>query len=335
MADDATQDGGTPTAPSAEPTPDPAAGTAAGRIDSATDVPAASGPDGHQLPERDDARDAISLAQMGMFVEHPQRFFELFGNHAMQIVENFEDPRQEWRRLISEYVGTFFLVLVAAGAPMVASLYPGTVTLAAAVVAPGLMVMAIIMFMGKVSGAHLNPGVSVAFALRGDFPWVRVPGYILVQFLGSITAALVLQLLVSGISAKVGGSYPGADTSPWAAFATEVVLTFGLLSVILGTSSGAQSIGIIAAVGVGGYIGLAGLWAAPLSGASMNAARTFGPNFVGGDLTDIWVYLLGPVTGAVCAVGLAFVLRGRGGGISGSMAAQGDLRPDIKRPHQL
>ena len=248
-----------------------------------------------------------------------------------QAIEDFHDPRQEWRRLISEFVGTFFLVLVAAGEAMVARAYPGTVSLAAAVVAPGMMVMAIIMFMGKVSGAHLNPGVSIAFGLRGDFPWYRVPGYITVQIAGAIVAALLLEQLV-GVSASDGGSYPGAGTSDLAAFGTEAVLTFGLVSVILGTASGAQNIGIVGAVGVGAYIALAGLWAAPLSGASMNFARTFGPDLVGGDLTAIWVYLAGPLLGAIAAVGLAFLLRGRGGGWTGSKAAQGTLLTEASNP---
>ena len=169
-----------------------------------------------------------------------------FENEFRERVNNFDDPRQEWRRLISEFVGTFMLVLVAAGAPMVGQKYPGTVGLAMAVVAPGLMVMGVIMFMGKISGAHLNPGVSIAFALRGDFPWRRVPGYIVAQLIGSVLAALLLTVIVD-VSASYGGSYPGADTSHWAAFATEAILTFGLVSVILGTASGAQSIGILAA----------------------------------------------------------------------------------------
>ena len=96
-------------------------------------------------------------------------------------VEDFQDPTQEWRRLFSELLGTFFLVLVAAGGGMMGQAFPDTISRTAAVVAPGLMVMAIILFMGKVSGAHLNPAVSLAFALRGDFPWRRVPGYIVVQ----------------------------------------------------------------------------------------------------------------------------------------------------------
>ena len=252
---------------------------------------------------------------------------------AQHTLNDFDDPGQEWRRLASEFVGTLFLVLVAAGAPMVGAKYPGTVTLAAAVVAPGLMVMAIIMFMGKVGGAHLNPGVSIAFALRRDFPWSRVPAYLVVQFVAAIAGAWTAQQLI-GVSAKLGGSYPGASTSAVTAFAVEAILTFGWVSVILGTSSGAQTIGIIAAIGVGGYIALAGLWAAPLSGASMNAARTFGPNLVGADLTSIWVYLTGPLLGAVVAVGFAYVLRGAGGGRLGSQAAQGVLNPDVKRPDE-
>src|SRR3984957_3923430 len=95
-------------------------------------------------------------------------------------ITNFNDPRQEWRRLFSEVLGTFFLVLVAAGGGMMGHAFPGVISRTAAVVAPALMVMAIILFMGKVSGAHLNPAVSIAFALRQDFPWRRVPGYVVV-----------------------------------------------------------------------------------------------------------------------------------------------------------
>ncbi len=258
-------------------------------------------------------------------------FLDELTKEAQARIQDFADPHQEWRRLCSEFVGTFFLVLVAAGAAMVGKLYPGTVPQAAAVIAPGAMVMAIIMFMGKVSGAHLNPAVSCGFALRGDFPWRRVPGYIVTQLLGATVAALFLQWLVT-ISAKNGGSYPGERTTDFAALATEAILTFGLVSVILGTASGAQSIGIIAAIGVGSYIALAGLWAASLSGASMNPARTFGPNFVGGDLSTYWIYAIGPLIGSVAAVGFAMILRGRGGGRDGSLAAQGDIDPDIADP---
>ena len=114
----------------------------------------------------------------------------------------------------------------------------------------------------------------------------------------------------------------------------EAVLTLGLVSVILGTASGAQNIGIFGALGVGGYIALAGLWGSPISGTSMNPARTFGPDLVGPTFTDYWVYVVGPLLGAVIAVGIAFVLRGPGGGKSGSGAAQGDLFTEAERPEQ-
>ena len=114
----------------------------------------------------------------------------------------------------------------------------------------------------------------------------------------------------------------------------EAVLTMGLVSVILGTASGAQNIGVFGALGVGGYIALAGLWGSPISGASMNPARTFGPDLVGTTFTDYWVYIVGPVLGAAIAVGFAYVLRGRGGGMSGSGAAQGDLFTEAQKPDQ-
>jgi aquaporin Z len=248
-------------------------------------------------------------------------------------LEDFSDSSQEWRRLFSELLGTFFLVLVAAGGGMMGQAFPGTITRTAAVVAPGLMVMAIILFMGKVSGAHLNPVVSIAFALRRDFPWLRVPGYIVVQLAGAALAAWFLQSVIH-VSATYGSNYPASGYSNTDAFLMEMILTFGLLSVILGTASGAQNLGVIGAIGVGAYIALAGLWGSPISGASMNPARTFGPDLVGGNFTAYGVYIAGPLVGAIIAVGAAFVLRGRGGGRSGSLAAQGDLQPDIQEPEK-
>ncbi len=246
-------------------------------------------------------------------------------------LEDFKDPHQEWRRLFSELLGTFFLVLVAAGGGMMGQAFPNTISRTAAVVAPGLMVLAIILFMGKVSGAHLNPAVSIAFALRGDFPWRRVPGYIVVQLAGATLAALFLRGVID-VSATFGSNYPAAGFSAADAFWMEAVLTLGLVSVILGTASGAQNIGIIGAFGVGAYIALAGLWGSPISGASMNPARTFGPDLVGTDFTDYWVYVAGPLAGAVVAVGAAWVLRGSGGGRAGSAAAQGALQTEVEHP---
>ncbi|HEY4426595.1 MAG TPA: aquaporin [Solirubrobacteraceae bacterium] len=238
--------------------------------------------------------------------------------------EEFDDPRLEWRRLFSELLGTFMLVLVAAGGGILHG--RGQISLAAAVVAPGLMVMAIILFMGAVSGAHLNPGVSLAFAMRGDFPWKRVPGYIIVQLLGASLACLFLRGVFGDIQ-HLGATLPGPGYANWQALLFEVVLTAGLVSVILGTAAAAQSVGAIAALGVGGYIALAGLWSAPVSGASMNPARSFGPALVSGDFSSYWVYVLGPLAGALIAVGCAYVLRGRGGDPVSYLAGSGRLGP--------
>ena len=238
--------------------------------------------------------------------------------------EEFEDPRFAYRRLFSEVLGTFLLVLAAAGGGLLHA--KGQVSLSAAVVAPGLMVMAVILFMGAVSGAHLNPVVSIAFALRGDFSWRRVPGYVLAQLIGAALAALFL-LAVFGNVEHLGATLPGPGYHAWQAFVLEIALTGGLVSVILGTSSQAQNLGSVGALGVGGYIALAGLWAAPVSGTSMNPARSFGPALVSGDWSSYWVYVAGPLIGAIIAVGCAVLLRGRGGDPTARVAASGRLGP--------
>jgi aquaporin Z len=238
---------------------------------------------------------------------------------------DFWDDRYEGRRLFAELLGTFFLVLVAAGGGMVNARFGGHVIPASArVVAPGLMVLAVILFMGTASGAHLNPAVSVAFALRGNFPWKRVPAYIVAQFAGAVLATLLLWALI-GRHGPAGLTLPGPGIPAGIALVWEMVLTAGLVSVILGTASGAQQVGALAAIAVGSYIALAGLWGSPVSGASMNPARSLGPALVLGDWTAWWAYLGGPAAGSVIAVGIAWILRGPGGGARGTEAAQGTL----------
>jgi aquaporin Z len=262
--------------------------------------------------EQQVAHAAIALRSMG----EPNSFARRF---------DFWDTRYEWRRVFSELFGTFLLVLVAAGGGMVNARFGGHVIPATArVVAPALMVLAIIMFMGAVSGAHLNPAVSIAFALRGDFPWRRVPAYIVAQFVGAVLATLLLWALI-GRHGPAGLTLPGPGISTVTAMLWEMVLSVGLVSTILGTASGAQQVGPIAALGVGSYIALAGLWGSPVSGASMNPARSLGPALVLGDWASWWAYLVGPVAGGAIAVGIAYILRGRGGGSGGTRAAQGTL----------
>ena len=246
--------------------------------------------------------------------------------HPNSLARQFEftDDRFEWRRLFSELLGTFLLVLVAAGGPMVNARFGHVVSGTALVVAPGMMVLAIILFMGAVSGAHLNPAVTVAFMLRTDFPARRVPMYIVTQLAGAVLATLTVTAVV-GRQGTAGLTLPGPGITTGGAMVWEALLTVGLVSVILGTASGAQQIGAMAAIAVGNYIALAGVIGAPVSGASMNPARSLGPALVLGDLTSWWAYLAGPLIGAVIAVGFAFILRGRGGGMTGQRAAQGTL----------
>src|SRR5579863_9772719 len=232
-------------------------------------------------------------------------------------------PGTTWRRLFSELFGTFLLVLVGAGGGVVGALSHGAISRSAAVAAPGLMVMAIILFMGAVSGAHLNPAVTLAFSLRRDFPWRRVPGYVLVQLAGATLACLFLWA-VYGKVGMLGATEPGAGIRDWTAMLTELVLTVGLVSTILGTASSAQNVGPLSAIAVGGYIILAGLWSSPTSGASMNPARSFAPDLALEKFGHLWVYLAGPLAGAAIAVAIAWVLRGPGD-LGGRRAASGDL----------
>jgi aquaporin Z len=225
------------------------------------------------------------------------------------------------------------LVIVAAGGGTINAVSNGQISRSAAVTAPGLMVLAVILFMGAVSGAHLNPAVSIAFAARGDFPWRRVLGYIVAQLAGATLACLLLKALF-GNAGMLGATEPGSGSNVWQALIMEFVLTAGLVSTILGTASKAQNLGPISAFGVGAYIILAGLWASPISGASMNPARSFGPDLVLWNFSSYWIYIVGPIAGALLAVGIAYILRGHGTGI---LAAQGKLEENraenMERPH--
>jgi aquaporin Z len=243
-----------------------------------------------------------------------------------QLAADFSNPSLEWRRIFAETWGTFLLVLVAAGGGVVAAMSGGKVTLGMMVVAPGIMVMAIIYFMGAVSGAHLNPAVTLAFAVRRNFSWTKVPGYIVGQVIGGIGAAVFLRAMFGTVGA-LGATLPGVGVTSGKALAMEIVLTAGLVNTILGTASGARNIGTNGAIAVGGYIALAGLWSAPVTGASMNPVRSFAPDLVRGDLHTTWIYIVGPVVGALIGVMFEWILKGKPTA-AGTMAAQGTLGVD-------
>ncbi len=238
-------------------------------------------------------------------------------------VPDFLESAHEWRRLFAETWGTFLLVVVAAGADVVGAGSGGSISLGMRVVAPGMMVMVIIYFMGTVSGAHLNPAVTLAFAARRNFPWTRVPGYIAAQIIGGIAAASLLRAMF-GTGGLLGATVPGKGVNVLTVFVLEMLLTTGLVSAILGTASGARNVGSNGAIAVGGYIALAGLWAAPISGASMNPVRSFAPDLIRGDLNTTWIYVVAPVLGAMIAVGFEWILKGKSTA-AGALAARGDL----------
>ncbi len=243
-----------------------------------------------------------------------------------QLARDFSNPSLEWRRIFAETWGTFLLVLVAAGGGVVAAVSHGQVTLGMQAVAPGIMVMVIIYFMGAVSGAHLNPAVTLAFAVRRNFPWKRVPGYIVGQIIGAIGAAVFLRTMF-GTAGALGATLPGSGVTAGKALAMEMVLTAGLVNTILGTASGARNIGTNGAIAVGGYIALAGLWAAPVTGASMNPVRSLAPDLVRGALHTTWIYIVGPLLGAMIGVAFEWILKGKPTA-AGRMAAQGTLDVD-------
>ena len=237
---------------------------------------------------------------------------------------DFANRSREWRRLFAELFGTFLLVTVAAGGGVAAAASHADLGRAALVVAPALMVMAVILSMGAVSGAHLNPVVTLAFTLRREFPPERIVGYLAMQVGGAVLACAFLRAMFGKVG-MLGATLPGQGVSDVHAMLIEALLTLGLITTILGTASGAQNVGPLSAVAVGGYIALAGLWSSPISGASMNPVRSLGPDIVLGDYSHLWVYLVGPTIGAVLAVGAAVILRGRGGDEAAMRAAQGTL----------
>jgi aquaporin Z len=234
----------------------------------------------------------------------------------------FLDASREGRRLFAELWGTFLLVLVAAGADIASAKSGGALPHPLAAMVPGIMVMAAIYFMGAVSGAHINPAVTLAFALRRNFPWRRVPGYIAAQLVGAVLAAAFLRELF-GTAADLGATTPKLGLTSGQALALEVVLSAGLVNTVLGTASGARNIGTNAGIAVGGYVALAGLWASAFTGASMNPARSLGPDVLRGDLGTLWIYIAGPLVGAAIGVAFEWILKGPPTK-AGTEAAQGE-----------
>jgi len=219
----------------------------------------------------------------------------------------FRDP--DWpRRVTAELVGAFGLVLAAAGTDVVGRLMDGAVSDAARAAAPGLVVAALIYSIGDASGAHFNPAVSLAFALKRLIPPVWIVPYWLAQLAGAVLAAALLRALF-GDAVDAAVNRPRL-TSGLGAVVVEGVLSFLLLVVILGTADRYRVVGANAAIAVGATIAACGLIGLPIEGASMNPARSLGPAIVAGDLGSAWIYVLGPAAGAALAVALTTFLHG-------------------------
>lgn len=213
------------------------------------------------------------------------------------------------QKLLAEFAGTFFLTFVAAGADIIDAAFGGTIGHVARYLAPGLLVLAMIYALSGISGAHINPAVTLGFVLRKCFPATMAVWYWIVQFAGAIVAAVILRLFFGPLVMR-GANSPGPTMSAAQALGFEAILSLLLLFVILATSEQKPVVGKNAALAVGFTVALCGLFASPVSGASMNPARSLGPAIVSGDMHFAWIYVVGPVVGACLAVLLAIGILG-------------------------
>jgi MIP family channel proteins len=210
------------------------------------------------------------------------------------------------RSLVAEVIGTFALVFAGCGAIMVDSKTSALGHVGVAI-SFGLVIMVMIYAVGHISGAHFNPAVSFAFALARHFPWPRVALYWTAQLAGALAAALVLRESLGDI-AHLGATLPSGSDGQ--AFLWEAVLTFFLMFVIMAVATDTRAVGEAAAIAIGGTVGLDAMFGGPITGASMNPARSLGPAIAASDYSSIWVYLLAPLLGAAAAALTYQFLRG-------------------------
>ncbi len=212
------------------------------------------------------------------------------------------------RRVFAEFLGTFGLVFAGTGAIVVNEVTGGVIGHAGIALVFGLVVLAMIHAFGDVSGAHMNPAVTVAFAAAGRFPWNEVAAYIGGQMAGAVAASGLLKFLFPA-SATLGATLPSGAASQ--SFILEVVLTALLMLVVLSVSTGAKEKGITAGIAIGATVALEAMFAGPISGASMNPARSLAPAVMSGHFEHIWLYPVATVLGALIAIPLCIGVRGR------------------------
>jgi aquaporin Z len=203
------------------------------------------------------------------------------------------------RRYIAELIGTFALVLCGTGAIVINQQTNGTITHAGVAITFGLIVMAMIYALGNISGAHLNPAVSIAFAFSGRFSWKLVVPYILTQCIGAVLASLTLRFLFPS-NEFLGATLPaGTDMQ---SFVLELLLTFFLMLVIINVATGSKEQGMFAGLAIGATVLLEAMFAGPICGASMNPARSLAPALVSGHTEHLWIYLTATILGAAAAI---------------------------------
>jgi aquaporin NIP len=213
------------------------------------------------------------------------------------------------KRYLSEFLGTFALVFAGTGAIVINHASNGAITHPGIALTFGLVVLAMVYTFGDISGAHLNPAVTTAFAMARRFAWRDVPPYVLAQVLGAFAASGLLRALFP-TDGKLGATLPAGSAEQ--SFILETVLTFLLMLVILSVSTGAKEKGITAGIAVGAVIALEAMFAGPICGASMNPARSLSPAIVSGHLEHLWIYFAGPELGALLAVPACCGVRERG-----------------------
>ena len=203
------------------------------------------------------------------------------------------------KRFISEIIGTFALVFCGTGAMVINDFTGGTVTHVGVAITFGLIVMGMIYAFGDISGAHMNPAVTIGFAYAKKFPWKEVPAYVLAQLIGAFLASGILLYLFPE-SQTLGATLPGL--SALKVFILEIILSFFLMVVIINVSTGSKEIGVVAGIAIGSVVLLEAMFAGPITGASMNPARSIAPAVVSGNIADLWIYILAPIVGCVLAV---------------------------------
>lgn len=210
------------------------------------------------------------------------------------------------QRLLAETIGTFSLVVAGCGAIM-SNAQSGALGHVGVALSFGLVVLVMVAAVGHVSGAHINPAVTVAFALSRHFPWREVPLYVAAQLAGAIAGALALRLVFGRALAALGATLPSGSQAQ--SLAVETLLTAALMLVITAVATDTRAVGELAAIAIGATVAVNALWGGPLSGASMNPARSLGPALVAGAWEGHWLYWLGPIAGAALGAAAYGLLR--------------------------